>query len=77
MTGSPLLVHTWVCQKPRTPKNKELPMGKDTTGEAAGKELEKVIHIDESKIEDHLGQMVRKSVEATLNEMLDTTEDFV
>jgi putative transposase len=33
--------------------------------------LGKVIHIDEGKIEDHLGQMVRKSVEATLNEMLD------
>jgi hypothetical protein len=31
--------------------------------------LGKVIHIDESKIEDHLGKMVRKSVEATLNEM--------
>ncbi len=38
-------------------------MNKDTTSEGAGKELGKVIHIDESKIEDHQGQMVRKSVD--------------
>ncbi|MFO8090189.1 MAG: hypothetical protein R6U13_10165 [Desulfatiglandaceae bacterium] len=38
-------------------------MNKDTTSEGAGKELGKVIHIDEGKIEDHLGQMVRKSVD--------------
>jgi putative transposase len=58
-------------QTTKNTKNKELPMDKGTTTEAAGKELGKVIHIDEGKIEDHLGQMVRKSVEATLNEMLD------
>ena len=35
------------------------------------KDLHKVIQIDEDKIKDHLGNLVKKSVEDTLNAMLD------
>ena len=37
--------------------------------------LDKVIKIDESKIQDHLGEMVRGTVEETLNKMLDAEAD--
>ena len=50
-----------------------------STQEAAGKPkigggeaLNQVIKIDEAQIKDHLGQMVRRSVEETLNGMLAT-----
>ena len=33
--------------------------------------LNKVIKIDEAKIRNHLGEMVRSTVEETLNDMLD------
>ena len=39
------------------------------------KELRKVIQIDESRIKDHLGNLVKKSVEDTLNAMLDAEAD--
>ena len=35
------------------------------------KTLGKVIHIDEAQIHDHLGELVRGTVEDTLNAMLD------
>ena len=39
------------------------------------KTLGKVIHIDESQIQDHLGELVRGTVEETLNAMLDAEAD--
>ncbi len=35
----------------------------------------KVVHIDEARIKDHLGEMVRDAVEVTLNTMLDAEAD--
>lgn len=53
-------------------------MSNGTTDAAVGKSkidggegLNRVIRIDEAKIQDHLGQMVRQSVEQTLNGLLD------
>ena len=45
-------------------------MKKDTT-----KPLSKVTRIDESKIRGHLDEMIRGTVEETLNAMLDTEAD--
>jgi len=39
------------------------------------KELHKVIQIDEGKIKDHLGELVRGTVEETLNNLLDAEAD--
>jgi len=39
------------------------------------KTLNKVVHIDEGRIQDHLGELVRSSVEETLNAMLDAEAD--
>ena len=39
--------------------------------------LDKVIKIDETQIKDHLGEMVRGTVEDTLNKMLDAEADSV
>ena len=50
-------------------------MEKVTTTDSESKELGRVIHIDEGRIQDHLGEMVRRSVEETLNEMLDAEAD--
>jgi putative transposase len=56
-------------------------MGNGITEEPAGKTkigaegLGKVIRIDEGKIRDHLGEMVRDSVEQTLNGLLDAEAD--
>ena len=47
-------------------------MKKDTTPK-----LEKVIQIDEERIQDHLGEMVRGSVEETLNALLDAEADRI
>ena len=41
-------------------------MGKDYT-----QKLDKVIKIDEAQIRDHLGELVRGTVEETLNKLLD------
>jgi len=45
-------------------------MVKDTS-----KELGRVVQIDEGRIRDHLGELVRGSVEDTLNTMLDAEAD--
>ncbi len=37
--------------------------------------LGKVVHIDEGQIRDHLGELVRGTVEETLNAMLDAEAD--
>lgn len=39
------------------------------------KTLNKVVHIDEGRIRDHLGSLVRDSVEETLNSLLDAEAD--
>ena len=36
------------------------------------KNFSNVIKIDEAQVKDHLGGLVRKTVEETLNDMLDT-----
>lgn len=41
------------------------------------KELSKVVSIDEGKIRDHLGELVRGTVEETLNAMLDAEADVL
>ena len=43
--------------------------------EQSTQKLEKVIKINESAIRDHLGEMVRSTVEETLNQMLDAEAD--
>jgi transposase-like protein len=41
----------------------------------SNQDLAKVIKIDERKIRDHVGEIVRGSVEETLNALLDTEAD--
>ena len=43
--------------------------------EKGDKPMGKVVHINEAKIKDHLGEMVRDAVEVTLNTMLDAEAD--
>ena len=43
--------------------------------EAKDKNLSKIIKIDQAKIKSHLGEMVRESVEETLNALLDAEAD--
>ena len=50
-------------------------MNHSTTEAQAGKGLNRVIKIDEEKIQDHLGEVVRSTVEDTLNGMLDAEAD--
>lgn len=54
---------------------KGLQMNCNTVSEESGQDLNQVIKIDEAKIEDHLGKMVRQSVEDTLNNLLDAEAD--
>ena len=49
-------------------------MQKDSSTEAA-KNLTNVIKINEDQFKNHLGEMVRSTVEETLNDMLDTEAD--
>jgi putative transposase len=46
-------------------------MTQDVTSAEADKDLSRIIEIDEARVKDHLGTLVRKTVEETLNEMLD------
>ena len=46
-----------------------------TTMKNDSKTLNKVVQIDEARIQDHLGELVRSSVEETLNAMLDAEAD--
>jgi putative transposase len=50
-------------------------MDHSTTEAATDKGLNRVIKIDEAKIQDHLGEVVRSTVEDTLNGMLDAEAD--
>ncbi len=43
--------------------------------ETEGSELTNVVRIDEARIKDHLGEMVRGTVEEALNAMLDAEAD--
>jgi putative transposase len=47
----------------------------DSTSAATDKNLSQVIKIDEARIQEHLGEMVRSTVEQTLNAMLDAEAD--
>ena len=47
----------------------------NTTSDSADKNLNNVIKINEAQIQDHLGEMVRSTVEQTLNAMLDAEAD--
>jgi len=49
----------------------------DNTKNAGGKKLGKVISIDEGQIKDHLGEVVRHTVEETLNGLLDAEADRI
>jgi hypothetical protein len=44
--------------------------------DAEGQGMSNVIRIDESRIKDHLGEMVRGTVEEALNAMLDADQLF-
>ena len=48
---------------------------KDITKEAETKELTNIFSIDETKVQDHLGNIIRGTVEDTLNSMLDAEAD--
>ena len=52
-------------------------MNKEPKQESEGfeKNLNQVIKIDQARIKSHLGEMVRETVEETLNVMLDTEAD--
>jgi transposase-like protein len=43
--------------------------------DSEAKTLGKVVQIDEARIQDHLGELVRGTVEETLNAMLDAEAD--
>jgi transposase-like protein len=47
----------------------------NSTSAATEKDLSQVIKIDEARIQQHLGEMVRSTVEQTLNGMLDAEAD--
>ena len=47
------------------------------TSARAEKDLSNVIKIDEGQIQQHLGEMVRSTVEETLNAMLDAEADHL
>jgi putative transposase len=46
-------------------------MMQNSTSANAEKNLSNVVKIDEAQIQQHLGEMVRSTVEETLNAMLD------
>ena len=47
----------------------------EPTSEGEGAKLRQVIQIDEGKIQEHLGEVVRSTVEETLNALLDAEAD--
>ena len=49
--------------------------GYDMIEETTEKDMSEVIRIDEGRIKDHLGEMVRGTVEEALNAMLDAQAD--
>ena len=49
--------------------------GYDMIEETTEKDMSEVIRIDEGRIKDHLGEMVRGTVEEALNAMLDAEAD--
>jgi hypothetical protein len=50
-------------------------MAHRTTKDGEGKGLDGVIRVDEAEVKAYLGEMVRQSVEETLNGMLDAEAD--
>ena len=59
--------------EPTTPEGKQHETGAEGPQEA--RKLSQVIQIDEGKIQEHLGEVVRSTVEETLNAMLDAEAD--
>jgi hypothetical protein len=55
-------------------QDKELPMSNGTTEGQAGKPLS-VIQVNEAQVQQHPGELVRQSVEQTLNGLLDAEAD--
>ena len=55
-------------------QGKDLTM-QNSTSAPAEKDLSNIITIDEGQIHQHLGEMVRSTVEETLNDMLDAEAD--
>jgi len=51
-------------------------MENGTKDKGQGKRLEGVIQVDEAQVKEHLGEMVRQSVQETLNGMLDVEADL-
>src|SRR6185503_13011291 len=49
--------------------------GRETLGNLDGASLEGAIRIDAQRVEQHLGELVRRSVEETLNELLQAEAD--
>jgi hypothetical protein len=49
----------------------------NSTSAAAEKTLNRIIKIDEGQVRQHLGEMVRSTVEETLNAMLDAEADHL
>jgi hypothetical protein len=47
----------------------------EPTNQGEGTKLSQVIQIDEGKMQEHLGEVVRSTVEETLNAMLDGEAD--
>jgi putative transposase len=47
----------------------------EPTNQGEATKLSQVIQIDEGKIQEHLGEVVRSTVEETLNAMLDAEAD--
>jgi transposase-like protein len=52
-------------------------MMQNSTSAVAEKNLSKVIKIDEAQVQQHLGELVRSTVEETLNAMLDAEADHL
>ena len=50
-------------------------MSNDNRSDASVKNLNQVIKIDQEQVQSHLGEMVRSTVQQTLNQMLDAEAD--
>jgi transposase-like protein len=60
----------------KNPKNhRKDRMMQNTVSAQSAKDLRNVIKINEAQIQEHLGEMVRSTVEETLNAMLDAEAD--
>jgi hypothetical protein len=63
----------WLNKKPVNQRKDAMMQNKESAQSV--KDLSNVIKINEAQIHDHLGEMVRLTVEETLNAMLDAEAD--